>query len=77
MAVKAYVLITVEPAQTQDVVKALKKVKGVTEVNEVIGPYDIVAEMYIERFQDVSEMLREKIRPISGVRNTLTCVTMP
>ncbi|MBI2856636.1 MAG: Lrp/AsnC family transcriptional regulator, partial [Chloroflexi bacterium] len=37
MAVKAYVLISVETPVTMDVVEALRKQPHVTEVNEVMG----------------------------------------
>jgi len=74
MVVKAYILITVETALTKDVLEHLRRLKEAVEVHEVLGPYDIVVELETPRFEDVTTILRQKIRPIPGVRNTLTCV---
>ncbi len=76
MAVKAYVLVTSDIAFTKSVVEHLRNVRGVVEVHEVLGPYDIVAELEAEEFDQVTEVLRRDIRPIQGVRNTLTCVAI-
>jgi len=74
MAVKAYILITVETALTKEVLARLRELEEAVEVHEVLGPYDIVVELESDRFEDVTSTLREKIRPIEGVKNTVTCV---
>lgn len=74
MAVKAYILITVETALTKDVLARLQMLEEAVEVHEVLGPYDIVVELEADRFEDVTSTLREKVRPIEGVKNTVTCV---
>ena len=76
MPVKAYIMVTVEPGATQQVVAALRKVRHATEVNEVLGPYDVVVELEPERLDDITEVLRRAVRPNPGIRNTLTCVVM-
>ena len=70
MAVKAYILINTETNLTQSVAEMIRGMTGTTEVNEVLGPFEAV------RLEDVTSILRDKIRPISGVRDTVTCVTM-
>jgi DNA-binding Lrp family transcriptional regulator len=74
MGVKAYILITVETALTKEVLARLHDLSEPVEIHEVLGPYDIVVELETERFEDVTSVLREKIRPLPGVRNTVTCV---
>ena len=74
MKVKAYVLITVDTALTKDVLSSLNELREAVEVHEVLGPYDIVVELETEKFEDVTSILRQRIRPIPGVRNTVTCV---
>jgi len=76
MATKAYVLLTTEPAKTKTVVAKMSRVPSVKEVNEVLGPYDIVLELEIERLEEMTDILRKSIRPVDGVLSTLTCVTM-
>lgn len=76
MPTKAYVLLTTEPAKTKTVVAKMAKVPCVREVNEVLGPYDVVLELEIERLEEMTDILRKSIRPVDGVQSTLTCVTM-
>lgn len=72
--IKAYVLITTETALTKEVLAQLKEMEEVVEAHEVLGPYDIVVELETERFEEVTSTLRQRIRPIEGIRNTVTCV---
>lgn len=76
MAVKAYILITLDTAKTFQAVQALSALPEARAVNEVMGPYDVVVELETREFDDVATVLRERIRLVEGVRNTLTCVVM-
>ena len=73
MATNAYVLITVDPKRTQEVVERLRGVAG-TSVREVLGPYDIVVELEADTEEDLTAMIRHKVRPVSGITNTVTCL---
>ena len=73
---KAYVLITTDPAAMNRVADHLRTLPSVQEAHEVMGPYDIVAEVEVANIDDMGELLRERIRTIDGVRSTLTCVTI-
>lgn len=73
---KAYVLITTDPAAMNRVAERLRALPTVQEAHEVMGPYDIVAEVEVANIDAMGELLRERIRTIDGVRSTLTCVTI-
>ena len=73
MAANAYILINVEPAKTREVIERLGRVSG-GQVREVLGPYDIVMELEAGTPEDLTEILRHRIRPINGVTNTVTCL---
>lgn len=73
MSANAYVLLTVEPPRTQAVVERLKIIPGAL-VREVLGPYDVVVEIEADTPEDVTAILRAKIRPIPGVTSTITCM---
>jgi DNA-binding Lrp family transcriptional regulator len=77
MPVKAYVLVVVDPAKTKAVAKSIREVPGITEMHEVMGPYDIVIEIEVESLQDIPPILSERIRTIDGVEATTSLVTMP
>ena len=77
MAVKAYVLIVTDPGSTKRVVDALRDIQGVVELHEVMGPYDIVAEIEAPTLADVPSILSGHIRTIEGIQNTTSLVTFP
>lgn len=73
MAANAYILVNVEPALTQVVVQQLRRIPG-TVVREVLGPYDAVVELEADTQEDITSILRNKIRAIKGISNTVTCI---
>jgi DNA-binding Lrp family transcriptional regulator len=77
MAVKAYVLIVTDPGETKQVYEAVKKVPGVVEAHEVMGPYDIVVELDVPQLVDVPPILSTQIRAIPGIQSTTSLVSFP
>jgi len=77
MAIKAFVLIVVDPARTFEVFERLNKIDGVDEVYQVMGPYDIVAVVQVPTLTDVPAVISRHIRAIEGIESTTTCVTFP
>ncbi len=75
--IKAYVLVVSNPGATKSVYAELQKVKGVVECHEVMGPYDIVAELLVEDLAEVPPILGDHIRTIAGVESTTSLVTFP
>ena len=76
MAVSAYVLITVDTPLTNQVTERLKNVAHAIEVREVIGPYDVIVELEADTYEDIVATVRSDIRPIQGIRTTVTCTCM-
>lgn len=77
MAVKAYILVVTDPGATKRVYDALTQVVGVTEVHEVMGPYDIIVELDVANLADVPPILSSQIRTISGIQSTTSLVSFP
>jgi DNA-binding Lrp family transcriptional regulator len=77
MTITAFVLIVVDPIMTADVFDALGAVKGIREVYQVMGPYDIVAVITVNSLVEVSPLVSKEIRGLEGVVDTTTCVTFP
>jgi DNA-binding Lrp family transcriptional regulator len=73
MAANAYILINVEPASTEAVVGRLRAIPGAV-VQEVLGPYDVIVELEADTQEDITAILRHKIRPLHGITNTVTCI---
>ena len=77
MSVKAYVLIVTDPGRTKEAYESVREVPGVSEVHEVMGPYDIVAEVEGESLAEISAILGQHIRRVEGVQSTVSLVTFP
>lgn len=77
MSVKAYVLVVTDPDATKRVYEALSKIDRVVEVHEVMGPYDIVAEVEVAELVDVPPILSTHIRSIPGIQSTTSLVAFP
>jgi len=75
--VKAYVLVVTNPGATKSVFAKLQTVTGITGCYEVMGPYDIVAEIEVDDLSQVPTILGEHIRTIEGVESTTSLVTFP
>jgi len=73
MAANAYILVNADPTSTDDVIKKLEAINGAV-VHEVLGPYDFVVDLEADTQEDITAILRHKIRPINGVTNTVTCI---
>jgi DNA-binding Lrp family transcriptional regulator len=49
----------------------------VTEVHEVMGPYDIIVEINVANLVDVPPILSTQIRAIPGIQSTTSLVSFP
>ena len=77
MSIKAFVLIVVDPTKTIAVYEHLRGVEGISEVHQVMGPYDIVAVVDVPNLSDVPGVISKHIRAVDGIESTTTCVTFP
>ncbi len=75
--VKAYVLIVTSPGATRRVAMALRELPGISEVHEVMGPYDVVAELQTDSLTDIPPLLADTIRTMEGVQSTTSLVAFP
>ena len=76
MVARAYVLIETSVGKTKDVALALRKVKGVKEVNAVTGPYDVIAVVEGEDMTAVGNLVTNDIHPVGGIERTVTCLAV-
>ena len=76
MAARAYVLIETSVGKTKDVVLALRKVRGMKEVNAVTGPYDVIAVVEGADLTAVGNLVADEIHPVGGIERTVTCLAV-
>jgi DNA-binding Lrp family transcriptional regulator len=73
---KAFVLMNAELGSEDSIVSELRRLEGVTEVYQVYGVYDIVAQVESDTMEKVKETITWKLRKLNGVKSTLTMIVM-
>jgi DNA-binding Lrp family transcriptional regulator len=73
---KAFILIETEVGRNKEIVRSIKQLKGVTSVDYVTGPYDIIVLVEAENLNDIGDLVTQKIHPITGITRTTTCLSL-
>ena len=76
MPTTAYVLIDAASDKAKNALKAITKIPGVRMAHAVTGPYDIIAFVEASDVDALGRVVLSKIRTITGVTKTLTCVAI-
>lgn len=74
--VSAYILITAEPGKAGEVVTGVARTTGVKSVSAVTGPYDAIAQIEVDDFNTLGNLVVSQIQNVSGVTRTLTCIAV-
>ncbi|MEM1538182.1 MAG: Lrp/AsnC ligand binding domain-containing protein [Candidatus Nezhaarchaeales archaeon] len=74
--VKAYILMRTRPGTSQEVVAALRKVKGVIRADSVYGRFDAVILVEAESLEALSRLVYEVIGKQPNVVHTETSVVL-
>jgi len=73
---KAYVMIHVRPGSVLEVVRNLKRLKGVVDAQMTFGPYDGGAIGHSSEVTSLGPLIANEVQPIPGVVDTLTCLVV-
>ena len=73
--IKAHVMITVSPAMTADIIKAMEKLDGVRAIYSVSGPHDLIIEVAAMSVTELDKMI-DDIIAIEGVERTVSSVIL-
>ena len=76
MPTKAYLLIETAVGKTRDVANTLTGLPGISTVDVVTGPYDIIAVVTGDDMSVVGELVTGQIHTVPGVVRTVTCVAV-
>ena len=71
--VEAYVLIQTEVGKAKQVVDEVRLIEGVTQADDVTGPYDIVVRAGADDVDALGRLVVARIQSIPGITRTLTC----
>ncbi|GAA1411605.1 Lrp/AsnC ligand binding domain-containing protein [Catellatospora coxensis] len=71
--VHAYILIQTSVGKSVDVSAAIGEIQGVTRVDAVTGPYDVIAMVEANTVDELGKLVLSQIQLIPNITRTLTC----
>lgn len=71
-----FLLCETDVGKLEDVLKRLRAVPGVTEVQAVTGPFDVIVKVEAPQITQALDVVVHKIRRIPGIKSTETLVTV-
>ena len=70
--ISAVVLINVQRNQINETAQNLLEIQGVAEVYSVTGEYDLVALLRLHQYEDLSEVVTNRMVQLPGITKTNT-----
>lgn len=71
--VQAYILIQTEVGKAAQVAKDVRGIDGVSEAEDVTGPYDVIVRAEAKNVDELGKLVVAKIQGVEGITRTLTC----
>ncbi len=73
MSVNAYILIQTEVGKAAAVASEIAELAGVTNAEDVTGPYDVIVRAEAENVDELGKLVVAKVQAVDGITRTLTC----
>jgi DNA-binding Lrp family transcriptional regulator len=71
--VHAYILVQTEVGKAADVAVHIAQIPGVTQADDVTGPYDVIVRAEADNVDDLGKLVVAQIQGVAGITRTLTC----
>ncbi|HEY7883177.1 MAG TPA: Lrp/AsnC ligand binding domain-containing protein [Streptosporangiaceae bacterium] len=71
--VHAYILVQTEVGKAAEVAGAIADISGVTQADDVTGPYDVIVRAEAGNVDDLGKLVVAQIQSVPGITRTLTC----
>ncbi|HVL85881.1 MAG TPA: Lrp/AsnC ligand binding domain-containing protein [Pseudonocardia sp.] len=72
--VRAYVLVQTEIGMAGAVAAEIAGIPGVTEAEDITGPYDVIARVEADALDTIAQIVGgPQFRAIKGIARTVTC----
>ena len=71
--VNAYILIQTEVGKAAAVANEVRGTAGVTEAEDVTGPYDVIVRAEARNVDDLGKLVVARVQAVDGITRTLTC----
>ncbi|MGH2486882.1 MAG: Lrp/AsnC family transcriptional regulator, partial [Ktedonobacterales bacterium] len=70
--ISALVLLNVQRDAVNSTAQSLLKIPGVAEVYSVTGEYDLVAILHLARYEDLAQVVTERMIRLTAITRTQT-----
>lgn len=70
-----FVMLKVEPGHLHQVADSIGELEIVSELYSVVGEYDLIAKIYVESFEDLAEIVNDRVQKVPHIRETQTVIT--
>jgi DNA-binding Lrp family transcriptional regulator len=71
--VQAYILVQTEVGKAADVARQIAGIAGITQAEDVTGPYDVIVRAQAENVDELGKLVAAHIQAVEGITRTLTC----
>jgi len=71
--VEAYILVQTEVGKAADVAREIAKISGVTQAEDVTGPYDVIVRAQADNVDELGRLVTTNVQSVPGITRTLTC----
>jgi len=71
--VEAYILVQTEVGKAADVARQIAKISGVTQAEDVTGPYDVIVRAQADNVDELGRLVTVHVQSVPGITRTLTC----
>jgi DNA-binding Lrp family transcriptional regulator len=71
--VQAYILVQTEVGKAANVAGKIALISGVTQSEDVTGPYDVIVRAQAENVDELGRLVAVHIQQVEGITRTLTC----
>ncbi|MGF7234198.1 MAG: Lrp/AsnC family transcriptional regulator [Frankia sp.] len=71
--VHAYILIQTEVGKSASVAKEIEQIAGVTQAEDVTGPYDVIVRAEARNVDELGKLVMSRVQAVDGITRTLTC----
>jgi len=71
--VHAYILVQTEVGKAAEVALAIGQIGGVTQADDVTGPYDVIVRAESDNVDDLGRLVVAQIQGVAGITRKLTC----
>ncbi len=71
--VQAFILIQTEVGKAAAVAREIAQLKGVTQAEDVTGPYDVIVRAEARNVDELGKLVVARVQSVEGITRTLTC----